>query len=133
MSMTFQASILTIENVDGKEMKFIKPVFTNEETNQYLNWDEEEPVRNPQYRPEFDINLANGNAIGLIEALGYEIDEPFFRAPIDEAIERIETKISNGSLIRSNPDHTYLFDRLEKILAMLKAGKERGATLMSCA
>lgn len=133
MSMTFQASILTIENVDGKEMKFIKPVFTNEETNQYLNWDEEEPVRNPQYRPEFDINLANGNAIGLIEALGYEIEECFFSAPIDEAIERIETKISDGSLVRGNPGHTYLFDRLEKILAMLKAGKERGATLMSCA
>ncbi len=48
---------------------------------------DEEPEKNPHYRPDLNLNLANGNAIEMMEIMGYPPNEGY-TVPIDEFIGR---------------------------------------------
>lgn len=156
MSMSFSATKLVEIIIEGGEKApYLEPVFSSEETSEYLRAtkDCDEPlVDNPAYRPEFDINLANGNANFVLSQLGYKIEDSFFKAPIDEFIERLDAVMGNsgGSMSPAIPSSKYragggatiihcglqdgyLERTFARIAVMVREGKARGATMVSAA
>lgn len=72
-------------------------------------WDDNDVfTENPEYRPDLNLNLSNGNMIDVLGALGYHVDERdgTFDAPIDEFIARATAWLRNaiGKQSAEEPD-----------------------------
>jgi hypothetical protein len=74
---------------------------------------------NPDYRPELDINLANGNASGVLACLGYDVEDGMFDAPIDEFL---------GRIAKATHPHQYVVATFGRLETLAELGKAAGAT-----
>jgi hypothetical protein len=95
MSITFYAA----KHIDGD----LRPVYDFKALDRYLYNDgdcqEDLPVPNPDYEPMLDINLATGNAIGILELVDLKLEHDYFEIDISTMIVRcarvlLETKIN---------------------------------------
>jgi hypothetical protein len=104
-----------------------------------------EGVPNPAYRPDLDINLANGNAHDVAHVLGWQIADGYLEVSVDQAIAsctaylqrhvgrpsfaRPPCVIHDAPLIIEAPRaEGYLERTIHRIALMLREGKARGAT-----
>jgi hypothetical protein len=115
MSMSFYAA--KVEN------NMFSPVYDFKVTTACLwpNGFDGEPVENPDYIQELDLNFANGNAYRLLQLCGYEAEDGCFHAEIGEFGERVET-----ALLTAPTD--YVERSLRRLLALAEYGIKNGAT-----
>jgi hypothetical protein len=145
-------SPVSLQELDGR--KVWKSVFPSEWTDPYIygedfKWDPEtdmEKYANPDYRPQYDINLSNGNAHHIMnECLGFQQEEYSFTVDIDwfisraqqwlkvnfnhqsKAIESVQIK----NIVECGRPEGYTNIRIYNMLVIAKEGRDLGATHIS--
>ena len=116
-----------------------------------LGWIDGEPVPNPAYRPELDVNLSNVNAVDVLGTLGYFVDEGTFEAPVGEFIERARRylrsrigkapSVTEGLFVlatRGMPGLTmlqsgYTERTVHRLVVLAQEGRQAGATHITAA
>lgn len=92
-SMWLYPAKLEIRKEDNEEIKYLSPVFPREWTESNLGWRDlpnggEEPIDNPKYRPDMDMNLSNDNMGDMMDSLGFNNDgDSSYNIPIDQFIQ----------------------------------------------
>lgn len=81
------------------------------------------PPPNPDYRPETDFTVANGNGFTLASQLGIAIDSEV--AAFDLSPQKLRDTILTADVARLSP---YVRQRLPHLLAATVIAIERGAT-----
>jgi hypothetical protein len=146
MSMQFTAAKRATSNVSANDVQ----VFRIEELTPSFSppgeWDPyADPIANPAYRPEFDIDLCNANAAAVAAELGWRIVDGCLDVPINKALADCTTYLQRqigrrspalrARIIAENPrfidcgrEEGYIESQVRRIALMLREAEARGAT-----
>ena len=127
-SMSFSAGVKDPKNGYWKSVVDSGDVYTADfykDPDKYMG-DDEEAVRNPNYKPELDLTLSNASMRQVFQTLGYPTDledrSPF---PIDEFIART-TQWLQKAIGKPSPEEKPEIVKQRYGATMISGGKPEG-------
>jgi len=149
MSMNFTP--MALKDLNGRQVW--SSVFPSSWTSPYIYGDgfiydpetDMDDYGNPDYRPQYDLNLSNSNACSIMNILGFKADEYDYHIEINEFIavarqwliknfgklsEEIKA-VQEGNVVYGGKTEGYFNTRIHAMVVLAKEGKEMGATHVS--